>query len=52
MAAIVTKATLALKNSTPLIAKDDGKEKSKGGFEMRTQTGCTYEHIHTRNHIV
>lgn len=36
MAAIVTKATLALKNSLPLIAKDEGKEEFYGRFETRT----------------
>lgn len=44
MAAIVTKATLALKNSIPLIAKDDGKEESHGRFETDME--------HTHNHIV
>lgn len=33
---MATKATVALKNSIPLIAKDDGEEQSHGGFETST----------------
>lgn len=40
MAAIVTKATLALKNSIALIAKDDGKEESQSGSETHKQTAA------------
>lgn len=50
MAAIVTKATFSLKNSIPLIAKDDGKEESQGGFEKCNThihsahtRGCTFK---------
>lgn len=59
MAEIVTKATIALKNSF-LIAKDDGKEESHGGCETHTRRhfahtvashrGCAFEkylHMHT-----
>ena len=62
MAARVTKATLALKNSIPLIAKDDGKEESRAGFEQHTQRrgahtkasyrGCAFEKKHTYTQIV
>lgn len=44
MAARVTKATLALKNSIPLIAKDDGKEESHGGFEKHTHKNTQRMH--------